>query len=303
MSKTKFEIKKLSELPLDPLSLLLWGPAKSGKTHILGTLGKRLLIINVDGTGLNTLTNPTYLNKYPESKDVYTVSVNEVLKGYVPESPEAFDNVKTVMEQAVIELKDEIDSVAIDSASSWHRLAIFKAFEINQVMMPAGNAEARAKNLNAMVPTVNEYRVAMELMLQAVVGCQDLCKNHNKNFILTAHERRVYTERSKIGESLKLDKIMPWFQGVEKNPDGIAGLFDLVWHTEVFGNANKVEHVVRIAGDDARTVGMRFQGVFKDNKGEPNVIIKNPNLKDLFNQINSARKEGIKTMVTFNSTV
>lgn len=266
---------RLNDLPLgESVSLLLYGSAGSGKTHLIGTAGSRTLIINT-GLGITTLQSKGFRKHHPNINPIIETVQEQVL----PDHAEAFDKCCDILD-AYLNIKhpmyNEYDTVAIDDTTALKRFAMAKGLEVN-AKEGKSTSLAKSKASGVIQKAVQDYGLEMDFIDQFIIHYVSECKRLNKHFILTAHERVEYNKPSKIGEQPTVNKIRPGFTG-QTFPDSVTGHFDMVWRMEPVGAGERILYQARTAGDSSLVAKTRWAGSFK-------VIETNPNFLEIIQRI------------------
>jgi hypothetical protein len=268
------EMTRLDELPKgESVTLLVYGPAGSGKTNLVGTAGSRTLIINT-GLGLVTLQSPGFRKRYPNVNPIIETIIDEIN----PKNPAGYDKVCDLLDSYLNPSHPEfnnIDTIALDDATTLRRFALDKGIKDNS---DSKLSETYAKRqAGKAVTTVQDYGAEMSLVDQFLIYYISLCKQYNKHFILTAHERIQYNKASAIGAPPTVNSIRPGFTG-QTFPDAVTGHFDLVWYLETLGAGERIAYKARTAGDSALVAKTRWDGLFP-------VLIPNPNFLEVVKKI------------------
>lgn len=266
--------RRLSETkPGESVCGMFYGPAKTGKTLILGSAGNRSLFIN-NGQGSETLRSPLFKSKFPDC-DPIIVDIHEPLDADgLPSGPAtAFDMMSDAIDYALANFGDKFDTICVDDSTAARRFAMYKGLEVNQASGKSKTLEQMVKKYDVMSVAVQDYGIEMNLILQFLVGTIELCKKNNKHFFIGAHERNTFSKGSNIGDLPTLTKIRPGFTG-QTMPDEIGGLWDILAHTEaVGGGVQSSVYRTRFNGDEIITAGVRYGGIFETV--ETNVTIPN----------------------------
>lgn len=257
-----FELKKLGTLERgEAETLLLTGPAGSGKTFFCGTAGARTFFVNV-GHGITTLQSPLFRKLHPTADEMLTVTLHEEVDKFgLFKKASLYDDICDVIDQAIATVGDQFDTIVVDDASATRRGAMNKALEINQ-RTGKSQSQSRGEVLGLMTPAMQDYQTEMELMEKFVAGTTQLAKHHKKHLIVTGHQRYSYKKGEKMGDPPILMKVSPAFTGVDKNPDQIAQYFDNVWVTEAVGGGSTRLYRIITQGHEQLTAKTRWAGVF-----------------------------------------
>lgn len=265
---------RLDEIdPTKAVTLCLYGGAGTSKTWICGTAGDRTLYCDVENR-LATLKSPLFRQRYK-----FNPRVIQVFEQPIPDGgAKALVELQNKINDEVDHHADEFDTLIVDGATSVIRFAQNLALEVN---LHSGRVSSDKKNkIKTYVKdfpyteiSVNDYQTQMDMMLSFMVSTIEWCKESNKNFVFTAHQRVNFRKKEKVGDADIIDKIYPGFTG-KTFPDSIPGLFDLVWHTEVDGGVYRV----RTEGHGSLIAKTCYSGLF------PNMI-RDCNLSEVFKAI------------------
>lgn len=266
---------RLSDLPVgESVTMLIYGPAGSGKTEFCGTAGDRTLIINT-GLGIVTLQSKGFRTRHKSNPFIETVTEDPI-----PNAAYGFDKVCDIIDDYLKNHKDEFDTIIIDDVTALRRFAMNKGLEINQKLNRSKTATTRSQ-LEVIVPGIQDFSIEMNLIEQFIITYVSIAKENNKHFILTAHERVNYNKPASLGEPPTVNSIRPAFTG-QTFPDSVTGHFDCVWHFETMGAGERIMYNARTAGDSALVAKTRWSGVFP-------VIVKNPNFLEVVAKIRESK--------------
>jgi hypothetical protein len=257
------KFRRLSETkPGESVVAMFYGPAKTGKTMLLGTAGNRSLFIN-NGAGSETLRSPLFKKMYPDS-DPIIIDIHEELdaNGLPASKAQAFDMMSDAIDYALQTMGDQFDTICIDDSTAARRFAMYKGLEINQASGKSKTLEDMVKRFDVLSVAVQDYGIEMNLILQFLIGTIELCKKNNKHLFIGAHERNTFKKGDKIGDAPVIMRIRPGFTG-QTMPDEIGGLWDVLGHTEAVGGGSNVVYRVRFNGDEVVQAGVRYGGIFE----------------------------------------
>lgn len=233
------DFQTLDDIGDEPTNFLIYGPAKSGKTHLVGTLGARVLVLDT-GRGLSVFKNKTFRAQHPEFKPII-FQVRESYTHYgLPEKATAYDRVCRVFDYAIANMLDKFDIAVLDDLTSLRKFATFKGLDINQALRKSQTKVNVLEKWNVLLPAMQDYGTEMSLIEQFVDGYINIFKALGKHFVVTAHERQYFESvkgddgKPKLAEPKELKKIRPAVTG-QTMPDNITMMFDNVFHTEKFG--------------------------------------------------------------------
>lgn len=250
--------------------MLLWGPAKSGKTEFCGSVGEGGLIINT-GQGVQTLASPGFKVRNPSSIDIVDVAEEVDEKTGIFKTAEGFNRVCELVDWALLEPKYK--TICIDDATFFTRLARNRALEINDAMGKSKSlSQSRAQGI--MMMAVQDFGTEMGAIEWFLGTYIPLFKKAKKNFILTAHERHFFNKPEGIGAPRTIRKTVPAFTG-EAFPDTVSAFFDLVWHFKNTGSGEGIHYRVYTKGNEEDPSGDRYSGLFnviEENLNWPKTI-------------------------------
>lgn len=259
---------RLSDLPKgESVTLLVYGPAGSGKTELCGTAGSRALWINT-GLGIVTIQSPGFKQRHPNVDPI----IETVEDDLDPKTPTGYDKACDTLD-AYLDPKhpmyNEYDTIIIDDATTLRRYAMDKGVKDNSEAGLSKTYEQRQKG--KAITTVQDYGAEMSLIDQFIIYYTRICKSSHKHFILTAHERIQYNKASQIGAPPTVNSIKPGFTG-QTFPDSVTGHFDLVWHLETLGAGERILYKARTAGSSSEVAKTRWSGLFPIQVDNPNFL-------------------------------
>lgn len=229
--------------PNEGWALLLYGKFGSGKTWFCGT-AQDSLYINT-GMGDDTIKSPLFLSKYPNirRKEKKIVHSNKKL---------AFDQVCDVVQTVIDseELQNEINTIIIDDATSLRSMAM------KHGLKEGGHDIRKFKDLD-----MRDRGREMNRVTWFFEEHIPLLKSLGINFILTAHEARIFGQSSKMGEERPLKEIRPGFGG-EKFQDAVPSKFDEIWYIELKEGRNGSYPQIKTGGGGVEVTRTRRAGVF-----------------------------------------
>lgn len=254
----------LDEIPADDaVSLLLYGGNGTGKTFFAGTAGPRALFINI-GQGLVVLKSPLFRKLYPTAGAMPVVNIYEKLgERAMPTEGVMFDAVSDTIDECLQNKQVEalFDTVIIDDASALKRAAMNKALDVNQ-KLGKSKSKATSEQYDFTGPGVQDYGTEMQMIEQFMAGYTEICKKAGKHLIVVAHERNIFKKAAGMGDNPILMKTVPYFTGVDKNPDYVAKYFDNVWNATVVSGGSERVYRIRCQGDETISAKSRYAGVF-----------------------------------------
>lgn len=251
--------------PAEIITLLLYGASKSGKTHLVGTLGSRVLYICFsDADGSETLRNKEF---FPSLNPIFRI---------IPQDERAYDRVCGVIDEGLDNYSDQFDTIVVDEMTAFRRAGMKKSIELNLEEKRSQTKSKSDRRGGIIIPTISDYGTEMNLTEHFISQTIDICRREKKNFIAVAHESLIYKKdpSTPINAPETLVKIRPSFTG-KKAPDDIVAYFDAVLYLEV---VNGDVHRLRCSGDDVLVAGHRFGTTLKS-------IEMKPNLDELFKRV------------------
>lgn len=253
----------------EPLSLLLYGEAGTGKTFFAGSLGDRSLVCNL-GWGLKTWSGPNFINKH---------GVIHPLRIDIPiDNPHSFDILYDSLESAMKLHGDKFDAVIVDEITALRRHAMNKAAEINHDLNKYGKSPYdsydKIKDIGYVVPQIMDYGEEMRAVEDFLIKYIELCKTAGKHFLALAHERHDEKKvKGTLNESVTT-AIYPGFTG-QTFPSDCTRFFDEVWRLTVVGIDKARTYQFQTEPDALVVAKTRHGGVFAEiekNLDFPTVI-------------------------------
>lgn len=250
-------IRTLGDRPkAEFISLLLFGPAKVGKTHQIGLLGPRVLYICFsDADGSETLKNFSGLDN--------------MLQVIIPQGAGAYDKALLTINKALDTMNDKFDFIVIDEFTAFRRAGMWKAVDLNADEKKSKSKGKRDRRDGIIMPTISDYGTEMNLTEHFIASAIEICAEEQKHFIAVAHERLTYykAEGAPISAPDTLQRIRPAFTG-KTAPDDIVAYFDAVLYMEV---VNGNVHRMKTVGDSVLVAGHRFGDVLKPIELRPDL--------------------------------
>lgn len=256
--------------PDDATDALIYGESKSGKTWLIGTLGDRTLIIDLEnGRGKETIESPMFKRVIGTYHPKYVRIVEDTNAFDIPEFATAYDRTYEILDYAFKNLLDTFDHLVIDNLTAFRRYAILKALDVNKATSKSRTRDDIVEKLNAILPAIQDYGTEMSLVSQFVDQCLSACRKFNKNLFVLSHQR-VYLEKPKradgkplLNEPPLVTKIRPAVTG-QSFPDDITSMFNNVWYTAVYGVGGNAQYKLHLAGDGRFVAGTRHAGLWGD---------------------------------------
>ena len=270
-------IVPLSEMKIaEYVALLYYGPKGAGKTYFCGTAGPRVFYINI-GLGLDTILSEGFKKKYyPDGKYPLVTTIREDREKGKFDAANAFDDVCDAIDEALAKYGDAFDTVVIDDATALKAFARLKGLFLSDDLNKSKTLK-NARDSGFIIPGIQDYGMEINLLDQFINGTIALCKDNNKNLILTAHERLEYkpekdvtTGRNKMGEKV-LNKIRPGFIG-QTSPEDMTANFDLVFHAEVVSTGKGPVYRCKTVGDEMLIASNRYPGKLDSTIKDPNFL-------------------------------
>ncbi len=259
---TKFNpesVKNLSEYPItdEALSILLYGPTKSGKTHIAGTFGSRSYYLNI-GNGFSTLLAPKFKSIYSKlyANEPYN-PIRVDLSG-----DDIYTQVVDATDYALDKIPERWDTFILDDASRFQEAAMDKAIDVNYDTNRSKSKDTE-RTSKVRIVAMQDFGTQMGIVDSYISTLIDSCKAMKKNVLVIAHEKRTY--RTDKGNMILTD-IEPLFTGNNK----ITSYFDMVWNTSFVGAGEQVQYRCRTSRTEIIEAGTRWGGVFPENFKDPN---------------------------------
>lgn len=247
--------------PNEPLQLLVYGPAKVGKTW--GALtAPRPVVFDFDN-GVATGRNLEFVQRYGVRWVYYENFVERGLKKGVPESHNAFDDACRFFDEWMnptggrwkedVVGPDMFDTWVIDSGTTLTEFSQTKAVIVLGQMggsTPLSKTHKDAKQYGVVIPKIQDYGAERSLTEQFV----DMVRGSGKNVILICHEKEL------MNDAGATTAIVPLLTG--KSAETIPLKFDEVYNLrlrkEVIDGKPGVVRFVQTQPDGIRKVGSRY---------------------------------------------
>lgn len=213
-----FQVTGLPELNKDPRFVsILWGPVGSGKTPLAATAPGSVCFIMFDVDGWKSISHLNHL------KPGHVQVVN--LTGENDEVVDKFEKLKDVETNLKSVLEDEsIQTIVFDSMTAFMDKCLTRG-----IVRVGPTAREKPTNL---APGLRGYGARAMLVRQCVMNVHTVCERHNKNFIVTAHEKVEYTKSEKGEEVIDYITMLlggETFVQVPKN-------FSEIWRMELMAD-------------------------------------------------------------------
>lgn len=265
------EIQRLSDMPKgNSVTLLIYGPAGVGKSDFLGTTGDRTLFIECENR-LMTFQSPGFVKR----RGNWNPIIHQVTEDFMPDGgSQAIDKIAQIINEAADRYSIQFDTIIVDGATAFNRFAMNKGLELNSKLSRSktqSNLKALNTEINPSIVSVQDYDVQMKLVANFILKVTEYVKANNKHFIMTAHERISFKEKSNPTALEVIDRIRPGFYG-RTFPDEIPGMFDLVWYFEVVGSGDNATYRAKTVGDRSLVAKSCGSGIFQSNEVKPNFL-------------------------------
>jgi hypothetical protein len=257
--------------PADSVTWMYYGPAKTGKTFFSASAAPRALFIN-NGAGMETLKSPLCRQLYPTVDEMLFVTIEDQFddKGNHLYSA-AFDMMGNAIHYALVNLKDQFDTIIVDDSTSARRHAMMKGLELNQATDKSKTLKNIVEKYDVVSPAVQDYGIEMQIILQFLDWSIKECKKAKKHLLVGAHERMTLSKPDQIGGQPTVMRIRPGFTG-QTMPDDIGGMWDMLTHTEAVGGGLQTIYRHRFNGDEITQAGVRYGGIFETVESNVNFL-------------------------------
>lgn len=237
--------------PSDPIQILVYGAAKTGKTW--GALtAPRPVVFDFD-RGVATARNLEFVKQFGQ-RPIFYETFNPQLSGVVPKNFEAFDKACKYFDEWMKPSgrwdgrqvgRDMFDTFVIDSGTSLSELAQHKALIVLSGMK-LSKAYEEAIKTGVVVPRIQDYGSERSLVEQFV----DMVLGSGKNVILLCHEKEITTDTGAV------TGIVPLLTG--KSSEVVPMKFDEVYNLRIRKVANDVKRYLQTQSDGIRKAGSRY---------------------------------------------
>lgn len=248
VKKKNWEVEDFnSDSEFDPNSgwiTLLYSQSGGGKTWFAGT-APNSFYINTGG-GIDTLMSPLFLKRYPQIKRKKVNIIDRMLE----KNEFGFDVLCDVIDDYLSnsELNEEFKTVIIDDATSLRDM-IFSHGKGTKSFVDVEGMRKAGIEINRLSWFLEQY--------------VPVFRERGINFLLTAHESRIYEALGKMGEDRKIREIRPSFAG-EKQVDYVPSKFDEVWYIRLNeAKGEKFSIIITEGGSEKLLTKTRKNGVFK----------------------------------------
>lgn len=231
-------MKLTDALQKSGISAIIYGESGIGKTHFIGTLPGKTLIIAAEANGIKTL------EKFPEEikKNLsvdFLPTPGKSIEATSAEYNKYFDS--------LIIQDMPYDNIVLDSATELASMLLIQRTDINK---------------NGGSPTQKNYGDVISCMKRYLRILRDLAIIKGKNVLILALEAEITLAQSADGQSAS--KTHPGMIGKKFTPEA-EGLFDIVAHMEKRSDGSRV---FRLEGNEVFVAKDRFgrKGCVADGK-------------------------------------
>ncbi len=254
-------MNKLSEVYREkPVFMLCYGAYGVGKTDWLIGAGDRQIVVDL-GKGLKTLIGHI---------DPFVLPVTFNVGKY---DTKAFDRIKTDLFEAMVEEKDNYDTVSIDELTTLGFLAKLKGLGVNADIGKSGSLDI-SKKQKTIYMELSDWGQAISEVDFFLAEMTELCFQLDKNFILLAHQREIYKKAKRMGELPEIDQIRIGIYG-RTFPDAVPNHFDYVWYFTVDGKEKNRRYTAQTKSDSiiaAKTRGGSYENIIARTRGREGSI-------------------------------
>jgi hypothetical protein len=258
---------RLNEIEItNAILMMLYGAPGVGKTHFLGSMGSRTLILT-DLNGMATLKNPVFRKQYPDCNPFVEV-INQDKN---PSLATAYDAMTNIINSYLENKLDEFDNIAIDDVDFLRASAMNKAVTIN-FNEGRSKTKTKIKDFHIILPTQADFGTEMGLVEGFISNLASVCRIFKKNLLVCAHEKIIYEKDKKTKDEYPV-KYIPHFTG-KAAPEALSNDFDLVFRMTRLGKFPSVIYKFQCHPDEKIAAKDRYS-VFKtmeDNLNWPKVV-------------------------------
>ena len=239
----------LKKHPMDrPWRVLLWGPAKQGKTVRAHTF-PRTRTLDFDDGMLSVMwgIKVGIIKKDPDEIVYATIREGE---GKGERGKHGYINIPAALDRATDQidewLKDEDwDTLIVDSATSLNMFCLLKG---TKSMGDEGYSEswAKSKKMNLLIPRIQDYGGAKNLFLQFVEWVLSI----DRNVVITCHVHENTT-----GSGI-IRSYQPLLIGSLR--EEIPKMFDEVWYNYMTTDDDKFKVMIKTRSDKQHRCGSRL---------------------------------------------
>lgn len=238
--------------PSDPVQILVYGAAKTGKTA--GALtAPRPVVFDFD-RGASTARNDWFVSKYGLRWVFYENFIEKKQEKGVVLAHNAFDDACRYFDEWMKpkgKWKDyevgvnQFDTFVIDSGTTLSEIAMNKA-AIILGKMGLSKSHDQAQLHGVLVPKIQDYGSERSLVEQFI----DMVRGSGKNVILICHEKEI------LSDSGALQGVVPLLTG--KSAESVPLKFDEVYNLRVKKEGPNVVRYLQTQADGIRKVGSRY---------------------------------------------
>jgi phage nucleotide-binding protein len=206
-------MKLTDALAKSGISAIVYGEAGIGKTHFVGTLPGKTLLIAAEKNGINTL------KKFPaEVQDRLELLFLPPITADIDKTSAAYNK---FFDELMIK-EYEQDNIVLDSATELANLLLILKTD------PAKNGG---------IPTMKNYGEVQFCMKRYLRILRDIASVKGKNIIIIALESELVINQT--ADAAMTSKTHPALSGKKLAPEA-EGLFDIVAHLEKRSDGNRV---------------------------------------------------------------
>lgn len=223
---------------------LLYSSSGGGKTWFAGTANNSFFINT--GGGIDTLMSPLFLRRYPNIRRKKV----DIIERMLSKNEFAFDVLTDLIDWYLEndETNQEFNTVILDDATSLRDM-IFNHGKGTKSFVDVEGMRKAGIEINRLSWFLEQY--------------VPVFRAKGINFLMTAHESRIYEPLGKMGEERKIKEIRPSFAG-EKQVDYVPSKFDEVWYTRLAESKDgKFSMIITEGGGEKLLTKTRKNGVFK----------------------------------------
>ena len=219
-------------------SAIVYGESGIGKTHFIGTIPGKTLIIAAEANGIKTLA------KFPEAVQA------QITVEFLPPQTQS-------IEQTAAQYNKFFDSLMIQDLP-YDNIILDSITELGSIML----IHRTDINKNGGSPTQKNYGDVISCLKRYLRILRDLAIVKGKNIFIMALEAEISLAQNAEGASTS--KTHPAMVGRKFTPEA-EGLFDIVAHMEKRSDGNRV---FRLVGNEVFVAKDRFgrQGCIADGK-------------------------------------
>lgn len=239
----------------DPIQILLYGKAKTGKSWFAYTF-PRVVSFDFD-KGIAVARNPEFVRRYG-LRDVFYENFEELkMQKGIASQHNAFDDACKYFDEWMKPSgkwkgydtgRDRFDTFLIDSGTTLSDFAMNKAVIVLGAMK-LSQTFTQGLGAGLIVPKLQDYGAERSLTEQFI----DMVKSSGKNVVLICHEKEVYKGE---GKDAVLESIVPLLTG--KSAEAVPLKFDEVYNLRVKPVGEKIVRLLQTQPDGLRKAGSRY---------------------------------------------